>query len=92
MFSDATCADDPMTQRSQSGYVGLINGCLITWKSFKQHNFTWSSTEAELKPLRYSFLEGRWLKALYSELCKCEIKIIHLNIDNSGLLDKLYVF
>jgi hypothetical protein len=49
--SDAAYADDPVTRRSTAGYVFLLFGGPVDWKSTKQRTVTTSSTEAELLAL-----------------------------------------
>jgi hypothetical protein len=49
--SDAAYADDPITRRSTTGYVFLLFGGPVDWKSTKQRTVTTSSTEAELLAL-----------------------------------------
>ncbi len=46
--SDAAYADDPVTRRSTAGFVFLLFGGPVDWKSTKQRTVTTSSTEAEL--------------------------------------------
>jgi hypothetical protein len=49
--SDASFADDSVTRKSTQGYVTMLFGGPIAWKSSKQRRVVTSSTEAELVAL-----------------------------------------
>ncbi|KAF5513389.1 Copia protein [Colletotrichum fructicola] len=49
--SDASFADDTVTRKSTQGYVMMLFGGPIAWKSSKQRRVVTSSTEAELVAL-----------------------------------------
>ena len=46
-YSDSDCAGDKFDRKSITGYVFMLSGCAITWKSKKQSTVALSSTEAE---------------------------------------------
>jgi len=50
-YSDADWAGDIETRRSTSGYVFVLNGGCISWRSKKQRTVALSSTEAEYMAL-----------------------------------------
>ncbi|KAI7962507.1 hypothetical protein MJO28_000601 [Puccinia striiformis f. sp. tritici] len=89
IYSDATWGDDPTDRTSQSGYLCYLFGTLISWNSCRQHNVTYSSTEAELNPLVDSFHEGTWLKALLSDIWNIQIDAATHFIDDQELYDRL---
>jgi len=67
-YSDADWAGDIETRRSTSGYVFVLNGGCITWRSKKQRTVALSSTEAEYMALSEATQEAVWLKAFMREL------------------------
>ena len=89
IYSDATWGDDPIHRTSQSGYLCYLFGSLISWNSCRQHNVTYSSTEAELNPLVDSFHEGSWLKALLSDVWNLQIDAATHYIDDKELNERL---
>ena len=46
-YTDASFQTDQDDSRSQSGYVFLLNGGAVSWKSSKQSTVADSATEAE---------------------------------------------
>jgi hypothetical protein len=89
IYSDATWGDDPIHRTSQSGYLCYLFGSLISWNSCRQHNVTYSSTEAELNPLVDSFHEGSWLKALLYDVWNLQIDAATHYIDDKELNERL---
>lgn len=67
-FCNADWAACPNSRKSVSGFVVLLGGSLISWKSNKQHTVSLSSAEAEYRSLRRLTLELAWLSRLLSEL------------------------
>jgi hypothetical protein len=67
-YSDADWASDIETRRSTSGYVFMLNGGCISWRSKKQRTVALSSTEAEYMALSEAVQEAVWLKAFVYEL------------------------
>jgi KUP system potassium uptake protein len=67
-FSDADYAADTTSRRSTSGYVFLLNGAAISWKTKLQPSVSLSTCEAELIALAFALQEGIWLRRLVSEL------------------------
>ena len=72
MAGDASFADDPETRRSAQGYLIMLFGGLVNWKSARQNTVTTSSTEAELLALtdlgRETMAFKRFLRDLRLEL------------------------
>jgi hypothetical protein len=89
IYSDASWGDDPINRTSQSGYLCYLFGALISWNSCRQHNVTYSSTEAELNPLVDSFHEGTWLKALLSDIWNIQLDTATHYIDDQELNKRL---
>ena len=66
-YVDSDWAGDPETRRSTTGFVILLNGTAISWKSKRQSVIALSSAEAELvaasslvQEVTYCFLGGPW--------------------------------
>lgn len=51
-YCDADWASCPHTRKSVSGFVILLGGSIVSWKSKKQHTLSLSSAEAEYRSLR----------------------------------------
>jgi hypothetical protein len=66
-YSDAAYADTD-DYKSTSGYVFIVGGGAITWRSKKQTTIALSSTEAEYIALSETGREACWLRNLYDEL------------------------
>nr|GFD46221.1 retrotransposon protein, putative, Ty1-copia subclass [Tanacetum cinerariifolium] len=45
-YTDAGYLTDADDLKSQTGYVSVLNGCAVDWKSAKQSIFATSSAEA----------------------------------------------
>lgn len=65
-YSNSTWGDDPVFQKSQTGYIVLHYGSPIVWNSSRQRNITYSSTESELNALLNCYLELKWISHLAS--------------------------
>lgn len=66
-YSDASYAMNE-DRKSTSGYVFLMNGTAITWRSKKQPIVTTSSMEAEFIALASATKEALWIRKLENEL------------------------
>ncbi|KAH9670351.1 hypothetical protein KPL70_016951 [Citrus sinensis] len=58
--------------RSLTGYVFMLNGCLINWKVTLHYVVALSTTEAEYTAATEAVKEASWLKGLVSELGKMQ--------------------
>jgi hypothetical protein len=67
-YSDSDFAGDITTQKSTSGYVFIMAGGPVSWKSARQHAVTLSSTEAEYYALTEAAKEAIWQQAFLGEL------------------------
>lgn len=67
-YSDSGYADDKQCRRSTAGYVFLLGGGAIAWKSKLQKTTAMSSTEAEYMALGQAVKEALWIKGLMGEL------------------------
>lgn len=67
-YSDSDHAGDLGDRKSTSGFVFMLSGCAISWKSQEQKTVSISSTEAEYVSLSQATQEAIWLKELMAEL------------------------
>jgi hypothetical protein len=68
LYCDADHASDLITRRSTTGYVALLSGGAIAWRSKRQPHVSSSSTEAEYIALYYATLETVWLRGLLADI------------------------
>ncbi|GKF64523.1 hypothetical protein Tco_0187971, partial [Tanacetum coccineum] len=61
-YTDAGCLTDADTLRSQTGYVFVLNGGVVDWKSTKQSIFATSSTDAEYIAAFDASKEAVWIR------------------------------
>ena len=67
-YSDADWAGDQEDRRSTSGYLFLMTGGPVSWKSRKQESVALSTAEAEYIALSSAAQETVWLRRLITEL------------------------
>ncbi|TPX30042.1 DNA-directed DNA polymerase [Synchytrium microbalum] len=68
VFVDAGFLSDIKTAKSQTGYVILLNGTAVSWRSTKQSTVATSSMHSELIALYESTRELTWIRSLLSNL------------------------
>lgn len=61
---DAGYKSDPVTAKSQTGYVFLRHGAAVSWKSVKQTVIATSSNHAEIIALHEASRECIWLRSI----------------------------
>ncbi|KAH9736371.1 hypothetical protein KPL71_018077 [Citrus sinensis] len=67
-FVDSDFAGDLDRRKSTSGYMFVLNSCLVSWKSSLQSVVALSSTEAEFIATTEAVKEAMWLRGLLNEL------------------------
>jgi transposase InsO family protein len=67
-YSDASYAPEETDRKSVSGYVYLMNGGAISWKSKRQPIISLSSMEAEYIALSAASKESMWLHKIQKDL------------------------
>ena len=82
-FADAAYANTD-DYKSTSGYVFIVSGGAITWRSKKQTTIALSSTEAEYVALSEAGREACWLRTLYEEIGYIQKSPILIKGDNDG--------
>ena len=72
-FTDADWAGDLSECRSTSGYIFMLQGSPISWKSQKQRCVALSTAEAEYIAMTSAAQELIWLQQLIGELTNSEL-------------------
>ena len=87
-YTDASFQTDIDDSRSQSGYVFMLNGGAVSWKSSKQETVAFSTTEAEYIAACEAAKEGVWIKKFLMELevVPSASDPITLYCDNNGAI------
>jgi Icc-related predicted phosphoesterase len=90
-YSDANWIFDADELYATSGYVFLLRGGAISWKSCKQTVITKTTIEAELIALDTAGSETEWLRDLLMDLSVVEkpILTISINCDNQMVITKV---
>ncbi|GKA69913.1 secreted RxLR effector protein 161-like protein [Tanacetum coccineum] len=81
-YCDADWLGSPVSRRSRSGYVLLLRGAPISWKSKKQSIVSRSSAEAEYRSMATSVSEIMWVHWLLKELDVAVVRPTSLFCDN----------
>lgn len=84
-YSDADFAADPDERKSTSGYVILMNGGPLCWKSQKQSIIAQSTTEAEFIAGSYT-RDLVWIQQMLSELGRQYIGKTNLMMDSMSAI------
>jgi hypothetical protein len=84
-YCDSDFAGDKSDSRSTSGYVILLNGCCVSWKTTKQKSTATSTVEAEYMAASLATKEVMWLQELLKEIFNTNgIVTPRLLMDNAG--------
>ena len=71
-FSDADWAGDLNDRKSTSGYIFLVSGSVVSWKSKKQSCVALSTAEAEYMSLASAAQEAIWMRRLINDIMNDE--------------------
>ncbi|KAL9227880.1 hypothetical protein vseg_003521 [Gypsophila vaccaria] len=74
-YTDASFQTDRDDMKSQSGYIFLLNGGAISWKSSKQSVITDSTTEAEYVAASEAAKEAVWIRQFLEGLVVVPFRI-----------------
>lgn len=85
-FSDSDWAGERDGSRSTSGYIWMLSGGPVSWKSRLQSIVALSSTEAEYITVTAAAQEGIWLRRVMSELGFEQVGASNLAVDNEGAI------
>jgi len=85
-YTDAGFMTDPDDFKSQSGYVFILNGGAVDWKSSKQKTVADSMTEAEYVAASEASKEAVWIKQFLEDLgvVPSALDPVEIYCDNSG--------
>src|SRR4051794_35301968 len=67
-YVDASFDSDPDDHKSQSGYVFMVNGGAVSWRSRKQSSIAQSSMESEYMTASEAANEDVWVREFVTEL------------------------
>ena len=67
-YTDASFQIDKDDYKSQSGFIFLLNGGAVSWKSSKQSMIADSTIEAEYIAASEAAKEGVWMRKFIAEL------------------------
>jgi hypothetical protein len=87
-YADASFDTDPDDSKSQTGYVYILNGGVVSWRSCKQSVIAHSTTEAEYMAISEASREGVWIRNFIDELGVVPSALDPLEIlcDNTGAI------
>jgi hypothetical protein len=88
-YSDADYAGDVDKRRSTSGYVFVLHGGAIAWRSKLQATVAASTCEAEFIAASTAAKEALWLKQLMAEFTG-QVAPVTMHVDNQGALALLH--
>ncbi|KAD6119214.1 hypothetical protein E3N88_10485 [Mikania micrantha] len=83
-YSDADWLGCQTTRRSRTGYLLLLGGAPISWKSKKQSLVSRSSAEAEYRAMATAVCEVLWVRSLLTELNECQSGSTTVLCDNQA--------
>src|SRR3954466_7854047 len=87
-YTDASSNTDSDDSKSQSGYIFILNGAAVSWRSAKQSSIAKSSTESEYLAASEAAQEAIWVKEFITELGVVPSALDPLAIycDNTGAI------
>nr|GEZ96832.1 retrovirus-related Pol polyprotein from transposon TNT 1-94 [Tanacetum cinerariifolium] len=87
-YTDAEYLTDADNLKSQTGYVFVLNGCAVDWKSTKQSIFATSSTDAEYIAAFEASKEDVWIRKFISglDIVPTIEEPISMYCDNTGAI------
>lgn len=88
-WADADFAADTSTRRSRSGYVFIVGGGAVSWRSKLQSSVTLSTCEAELVSLSIAAQEAVYLRSFLKELGEQVDMPTVIGEDNQGTIKVL---
>ena len=85
-YTDASWADDALDRKSTSGYIFLVNGTPVAWKSQRQESVATSSMESEYIAAGKAAKQAVWQRGILKELGYLQEGPTTLFEDNTGAI------
>ena len=85
-WSDSDYASDVAGRRSRTGYVFMLNGAAVSWKSQRQQTVALSTAEAEYMALTSATQEAMFLRQLMHELHQDSGSAVTIHEDNQSCI------
>ncbi len=85
-YSDADWAGDINDRKSTSGYLFVISGAVVSWKSRKQTCVALSTAETEYVALVGATHEAAWMRQLRNDLCHEQVGSTVIYEDNQAAI------
>eukprot|EP00961_Rhodomonas_salina_P122014 1642812-Rhodomonas_salina.1 len=85
-YSDSTWGNDPETRRSVSGFVFLLHGATVSWKSKLESTVALSSSEAEYQAIARASQEAAYLRSFLAQLGVPQLAPTVIFEDNEGCI------
>ena len=87
-YVDASFNTDPDDSKSQTGYLFILNGAAVSWRSSKQSIVAASTCEAEYVAASEASREGVWIKAFTTDLgvIPSALDPMEIYCDNTGAI------
>ena len=85
-YADADWAGDTDDRKSVSGFVFMLSGTAISWRSKKQTTVALSTAEAEYVSLAAAAQEAIWLRLLLKTLGQDTANVIKIYEDNNSAI------
>ena len=91
-YADSDWAGDRTCAASTTGYVVLLNGSAVMWRSAKQSSVAASVAEAELVALKETILQLRWLRILLKGMGAEQLHPTPIHTDSKAAMDMVTHF
>lgn len=85
-YCDADWASDVCDRKSCTGYIFLLQGGAISWRSHKQQTVALSTAEAEYMSMSSAAQEALWLQQLHAELGQLQSTPLIIFSDNQSAI------
>ena len=87
-YVDASFNTDPDDSKSQTGYLFILNGAVVSWRSSKQSIVAASTCKAEYVAASKASREGVWMKAFTTDLgvIPSALDPMEIYCDNTGAI------